>query len=388
MTRAHATGLLTNTFTPGPAPVLEPDRRRSASWSRAAQHPGICPLAQVASAGGPVRRGGHAVQHRVLVQGRRGTDWGASPRACKPILAFGANWVIPVLIAAVDPAAEANLDGLNHAVVSGGYLTENKSRRGLAGQQARPPFPVLASSSTGMDEYALTRGCRSSRAAGGTAPGQPKLGMTRQETAARPDAGHRAGRPRRSRPTRSCSATMGQRRRRPEASTFPRSMATGASGRRVTGAPRAAGWTPLLVRNPLVGLRYAAAGSPTSPWTTRTTSIAAIHRSRFPRPISTPAGRARRPSHAWSGSSTRPGSRPSIRSRGCRSGAYEPVNAAPASAASRKALHGSDLLPNQNLGGYVSQPVQPDHDAVGAARAGQHRPVRPETCPAQPTRSA
>jgi hypothetical protein len=38
-------------------------------------------------------------------------------------------------------------------------------------------------------------------------------------------------------------------------------------------------------------------------------------------------------------------------------GAYEPVVAAPADPAARRALHGSDLLPNQNLGGYVSQPV-------------------------------
>ena len=38
-------------------------------------------------------------------------------------------------------------------------------------------------------------------------------------------------------------------------------------------------------------------------------------------------------------------------------GAYEPVVAAPANSATSQALHGSDLLPNQNLGGYVSQPV-------------------------------
>jgi putative ABC transport system permease protein len=38
-------------------------------------------------------------------------------------------------------------------------------------------------------------------------------------------------------------------------------------------------------------------------------------------------------------------------------GAYAPVAAAPADPAANRALHGSDLLPNQNLGGYVSQPV-------------------------------
>jgi hypothetical protein len=39
-------------------------------------------------------------------------------------------------------------------------------------------------------------------------------------------------------------------------------------------------------------------------------------------------------------------------------GPYLPTVAAPANAASRKALGGSDLLPSLNLGGYVSQPVQ------------------------------
>jgi hypothetical protein len=38
-------------------------------------------------------------------------------------------------------------------------------------------------------------------------------------------------------------------------------------------------------------------------------------------------------------------------------GGYEPVVAAPATAASRRALGGGNLLPSQNLGGYVSQPV-------------------------------
>ena len=39
-------------------------------------------------------------------------------------------------------------------------------------------------------------------------------------------------------------------------------------------------------------------------------------------------------------------------------GAFAPVVAAPGSAASSRALHGADLLPNLNLGGYVSQPPQ------------------------------
>ncbi len=39
-------------------------------------------------------------------------------------------------------------------------------------------------------------------------------------------------------------------------------------------------------------------------------------------------------------------------------GAFAPTTAAPADAASRSALHGPDLLPSLNVGGYVSQPPQ------------------------------
>jgi putative ABC transport system permease protein len=38
-------------------------------------------------------------------------------------------------------------------------------------------------------------------------------------------------------------------------------------------------------------------------------------------------------------------------------GAYQPVTVAPATAASRRVLHGGGLLPSQNVGGLVSQPV-------------------------------
>ena len=54
-----------------------------------------------------------------------------------------------MLIAAIDPDAEAKLDGLNKALVSGSYLTENEGDRG-------PTLPVLASSASGMNEYAQT----------------------------------------------------------------------------------------------------------------------------------------------------------------------------------------------------------------------------------------
>ena len=38
---------------------------------------------------------------------------------------FSVSWQFPMLIAAIDPQAEARLDGLNHALTSGRYLPEN-----------------------------------------------------------------------------------------------------------------------------------------------------------------------------------------------------------------------------------------------------------------------
>jgi putative ABC transport system permease protein len=65
------------------------------------------------------------------------------------------SWVLPVLIAAIDPAAEAKLDGLNHAVISGSYLSENATD----GQpsQDTTAFPVLAASQSGISEYAVSQ---------------------------------------------------------------------------------------------------------------------------------------------------------------------------------------------------------------------------------------
>ena len=52
------------------------------------------------------------------------------------------DWSFPMLIAAVDPAAEARLDGLNRAVISGRYLGRN-TRDGKA-PGGTPTIPVLA----------------------------------------------------------------------------------------------------------------------------------------------------------------------------------------------------------------------------------------------------
>jgi putative ABC transport system permease protein len=68
---------------------------------------------------------------------------------------FGVGWQFPMLIAAIDPAAEARLDGLNHAVTSGQYLPENGFGSGPDAifSQRGQEFPVLAAAGSGI-------GCR------------------------------------------------------------------------------------------------------------------------------------------------------------------------------------------------------------------------------------
>jgi len=65
------------------------------------------------------------------------------------------QWSLPVLIAAVDPVAEAKLDHLNRAVVRGSYLSSASSGLRTVSRHTTT-FPVLASTGIGMDEYADT----------------------------------------------------------------------------------------------------------------------------------------------------------------------------------------------------------------------------------------
>ena len=71
-----------------------------------------------------------------------------------------------MLIAAIDPQAEARLDGLNHALTSGQYLPENfgnaNPRAGFG--KAGGVFPVLAAADSGIGEYAVTQVAGAARA--------------------------------------------------------------------------------------------------------------------------------------------------------------------------------------------------------------------------------
>ncbi len=83
----------------------------------------VCPLYQVSGAGNPF---GISAQSN-------GQCWSKLNGSPPPFVGTSANpevvagWGMPVLIAAVDPVAEAKLDRLSGAVVSGKYLAENRA---------------------------------------------------------------------------------------------------------------------------------------------------------------------------------------------------------------------------------------------------------------------
>jgi hypothetical protein len=98
------------------------------------------------------------------------------------------TWQFPLLIAAVDPVAEARLDGLPHALTSGHYLAEDAGPGTVdTGDLTAPTFRVLAAASSGIGESAVTQVQRLAAPSGpavlnaatmardGAAPGQTVL---------------------------------------------------------------------------------------------------------------------------------------------------------------------------------------------------------------------
>ena len=250
------------------------------------------------------------------------------------------NWTIPVLIAAIDPAAEAELDGLNKVVVSGRYLTENESGRG-------PILPVLASSGSGMSEYAQT---------------------TLQQLAApsvMPDMNANWASVQASVPGRTV-ATVHTTAQQAYNAVLKGLGPTETLQGTYTGTPVAGYWSagPVDYRRTRSGaLVPRQVVNRPSVWATGN-SVAPVamddEDSQY-RTVTSHA-KASAPTTQFAVINVAGVFDPArIRSFSPLSrvplGTYQPVTAAPASAASRRALHGGDLLPSQNLGGLVSQPV-------------------------------
>jgi cell division protein FtsX len=257
---------------------------------------------------------------------------------------FGVDWQFPMLIAAIDPAAEARLDGLNHALTSGQYLPETYPGE-YGGVDYRPggPFPVLATTDSGVGEYSVTRVQQLA------APAAPPV--LNQATMSRDLA----------RPGRTVPGTTITAR---QAYQYLLGRMRDKLGRLVNAVQAYWSAGPVHYRRGHGGdLVPAAVRNPISIWRLPGTGI-------FYAPLDNAGTQYRMlREHAHRSSSTLPVpimtgtfSTAKIQAFDPLSrvplGPYEPTAAAPANPASRRALGGSDLLPSLNLGGYVSPPVQ------------------------------
>ena len=257
------------------------------------------------------------------------------------------NWDIPVLIAAIDPDAEAKLDGLNQALVSGSYLKEHEGDRG-------PIFPVLASSASGMNEYAQT--------------------VVRQLTAptAMPDMNAAWASAQDSAPGRTVATDHSTAQQAYASAIRGRGPTISVSNRQgsFTGISFSGFWSvgPVDYQRARAGaLMPRQVVNPPSTWYTGGGYAVAMDDEDSQYRTVTSHVKVSAPNSAASRQIP-----PLIKVAGVFDpariksfdplsqvplGDYQPVAAAPATAASRRALHGGDLLPSQNLGGLVSEPV-------------------------------
>jgi putative ABC transport system permease protein len=257
----------------------------------------------------------------------------------------GVNWQFPMLIAAIDPDAEAKLDGLSHALASGRYLPEDAAD-GMATEYGSsvPTFPVLATTSSGVGEEAITTVQRLAT------PARPLL--LSQKVAARDAAA-----PGRTVLTTTSTAQQAYQLALKLTQTGPiiaYYTAGPVSYRKGPGGSL----IPVQVMNP-ASLWTAPGGFITEkpPMDQADSQYRPLRRDNNPYLQTTPTY-SPSPEPVLMGTfnparigAFNPLSRVPL-------GPYQAVTATPADAASAKALGGGDLLPSLNMGGLVSQPAQ------------------------------
>ena len=264
---------------------------------------------------------------------------------------FAVYWSFPMLIAAVDPVAEAKLDGLNRAVTSGRYLRENAGptvQPGLGGMSSTT-FPVLAAARSGIGEYEVTQVQQLARRR--PAPAGP--------TAMRRDA-TTAGRPVST--VRVTAAQAYQQLLAEIAGTGHRNFSQGLDGYWSVGPTRyqrdgAGNLVASTVRNPASVWSFALPGAHGPPMDNAATAYRTVREHKMfdldaagnvdPAPVPRAVG-------VFDPAKITDFDRLSE----VPLGPYQPTAAVPAGPAASSVLHGADLQPSLNLGGYVSQPVQ------------------------------
>jgi putative ABC transport system permease protein len=261
------------------------------------------------------------------------------------------TWEFPMLVAAVDPAAEAKLDDLPHALTSGHYLAENAGPGTISSRGTRlTTFPVLAAAQSGVGEFSQTQVRRladpsappvldaATMSRDATAPGQPVLSVriSAQQAYQRLLA--------------ALSGTPGAYPGIDEYWSVGATSYTTAPDGDLAPAPvhnPPSVWRSTFGTDGFVSASMDNADTAYRQLTSHAPSSSTISGTILPIPIPRLAGVFSQSRIA----SFDPLSQVPL-------GVYQPTTAAPANAASRRTLAGKDLLPSLNLAGYVSQPVQ------------------------------
>jgi hypothetical protein len=261
------------------------------------------------------------------------------------------DWPFPMLIAAVDPVAEARLDGLGHAVTAGRYLNQDDGPGTVpfAGGSRVISFPVLAASGTDIGESASTQ---VQQLADPARPPELSLAQLRRDATA----------PGRTVLTTTVSADQAYQQllaqMRNKVDPYVHTLigaywSAGPTRYRRAGQGRL---TPLPVGNPAAVWRqgqterYAGMDNADRQYRALVKHIPASEE--------TDDGIFQIPAPRLVGVFDPARILPFDRLSRVPLGVYQRAAEAPADPASRQALGGADLLPTLNLGGYVSQPAQ------------------------------
>jgi putative ABC transport system permease protein len=249
------------------------------------------------------------------------------------------DWQFPMLIAAVDPTAETELDGLNHAITAGRYLpTSGLGTAPDANFAGGSEFPVLASSDSGIGEYTVTQ---LQELAAPTAPPVLDAATMRADATA---------------PGRTVLTTTSNAQQAYQ-SVLGQLGNAGPGNLDAIGSYWSVGQVRYQQDNRGV-LAPAAVSNPVSVWQLADPPLDNAdtqYRALTERTQSSGTGTAIAvPVGTFNQAKVQvfdPLSKVPL-------GPYLPTAATPANQASKTALGGGDLLPNLNLGGFLSQPVQ------------------------------
>ena len=264
----------------------------------------------------------------------------------------GLWWSFPLLLAAIDPAAETRLAGLGHAVVAGRYLRSSDGAAGVGrGSGAGLAIPVLSPTRPYVDERLQVAVWRLPAAAARAVQAAPLTTVTAQQ---------RFG---------AVPGTLVGRSEITAAAVYRQVLAQNQSPGTSNAGLIDSIWTPGQVRYTMLpggALRPRTVANPPSIWANPVYPNGYLpvpldaadvqFRTLTTHPFSNPTGLADTPVLDSVGEFD-PDRLPGFSALSAVPlETYAPPVAAPGNPAASRALGGQDLLPSSNMGGYLQQP--------------------------------